>query len=264
MPLYDNAFPSNYDEIKTYYPVWYFDVLEMDAVWRAEAAQLDRVQSSVEALLANGFVGTADEATLTALEKFLHIETDPSKALAERRRLVSSFFSGDSHIGSKEIKETVSTFTDGKTEVSFANSEIHVRVTRDMSDRLNLSDCLLVLKTRIPAHLLLSFEDNLLPIPLPNKRGAYRLDALTFSTSFSNAAGGEVILLDGRRAFDGTWLFNQSFSGLAFPCLTIRASCSTAERLTAAMTFDSMYHLDGSVLFDGSRKFNAQITKEAI
>lgn len=38
MPLYDNAFPSNYDEIKTYYPVWYFDVLEMDAVWRAEAA----------------------------------------------------------------------------------------------------------------------------------------------------------------------------------------------------------------------------------
>lgn len=264
MPLYDNAFPSNYEEIRTFYPVWYFDVLEMDAIWKAEGEQLDKVQDSVKALISNGFIDTADDATISSLERFLHINTDKTKTLEDRRRLVSSFFSGDSHIGAKEIKATVATFTTGTAEVAFADSEIRVSVTHNIADRLNLSDCLLVLQTRIPAHLGLSFKDILLPIPFTNRRGEYRLNTVTFRTSFSNTPGGEIIPLDGRRLLDGTWILNQTFSGITFPRFSVRLSCKTKESLSGAVTIDSMYTMDGSVRLNGSRKLNAQITKEVI
>ena len=31
--LYPNGFPSAYEELKTFYPVFYRDVFEMDAIW---------------------------------------------------------------------------------------------------------------------------------------------------------------------------------------------------------------------------------------
>ena len=42
--LYDNAYFSVYEEIKRFYPVWYWDVLEMDCIWRAQGKQLDQVR----------------------------------------------------------------------------------------------------------------------------------------------------------------------------------------------------------------------------
>lgn len=36
--LYPNGFPSAYEELKTFYPVFYRDVFEMDAIWRAPEA----------------------------------------------------------------------------------------------------------------------------------------------------------------------------------------------------------------------------------
>ena len=40
MRLYDNAYPSTYEEIKTWYPAWYRDVLEMDALWQIGRAHV--------------------------------------------------------------------------------------------------------------------------------------------------------------------------------------------------------------------------------
>lgn len=216
MALYENAFPSNYEEIKTFYPVWYFDVLEMDAIWRAVATQLDQIQESVEDLVSNGFIETADEPTIASLETFLRIDIDPTKALTDRRRLVSTFFSGNSHIGAKEIKETVATFTQGNTEVTFENSEIRITVTRDLSERISLLDCLLVLKRRIPAHLGIFFKDIFRPIPFPNHRGNYQLYSLKFLASFFNSSNETPIFLDAQKVLDGTWLLNQMLRGVNF------------------------------------------------
>jgi len=36
MRLYDNAYPSTYEEIKTWYPAWYRDVLEMGRTARRD------------------------------------------------------------------------------------------------------------------------------------------------------------------------------------------------------------------------------------
>ena len=264
MSLYDNAFPSNYEEIRTFYPVWYFDVKEMDAVWRTTGKQLDAVQSGVEAIITNNFIATADDTTLKALEKFLGLTPNPDRTSSERRQLIASVLSSTPHIGAPEIKDLVGTFTLGDIDVSFDGGEIRVTVTRDMADRLNMADCLYVLQGRIPAHLDLMFTDILRPIPIPNAHGTFRLEQTRFAISFSNVPGGEVVLLDGRRNLDGSWLLNQTYSGMRFQKFAAATSFQTPGRLTATVTRDSWWELDGSVLLDGSRKLDAQITKEDI
>ena len=42
--LYPNGFPSAYEELKTFYPVFYRDVFEMDAIWRAAGGGLDEIE----------------------------------------------------------------------------------------------------------------------------------------------------------------------------------------------------------------------------
>lgn len=49
--LYPNGFPSAYEELKTFYPVFYRDVFEMDAIWRAAGGGLDEIEDGVDAIL---------------------------------------------------------------------------------------------------------------------------------------------------------------------------------------------------------------------
>lgn len=57
---------------------------------------------------------------------------------------------------------------------------------------------------------------------------------------------------------------NQTFYGVTFPLFTVASAFENEERLTARMTLDTWYELDGTVRLDGSRKLNAQITEEEI
>ena len=76
MGLYDNAYFSVYEEIKRFYPVWYWDVLEMDAIWRAQGKQLDQVREAVQRLISNNFIATSDDQAVTALEEVFGVVTD--------------------------------------------------------------------------------------------------------------------------------------------------------------------------------------------
>ena len=64
MRLYENSVPNTYDEIKTWYPVWYRDVLEMDALWQALGSQLDKVRNGIIQAIDNNFIDRADTETL--------------------------------------------------------------------------------------------------------------------------------------------------------------------------------------------------------
>lgn len=52
--------------------------------------------------------------------------------------------------------------------------------------------------------------------------------------------------------------------GVTFPLFTVASAFENEEKLTAKMTLDTWYELDGTALLDGSRKLNAQITEEEI
>lgn len=115
--LYPNGFPSAYEELKTFYPVFYRDVFEMDAIWRTCGGGLDEIEDDVDRVANSTYISLMDEKALVQMETFLGIPPDSSRTLEERRKLVSSYFLGVGHIGAREIKEIAKAFTEGKCEV---------------------------------------------------------------------------------------------------------------------------------------------------
>lgn len=97
-----------------------------------------------------------------------------------------------------------------------------------------------------------------------NGPGAFVFHRIAVTGEFSSTRGGRVIVLDGSDRLDGTWQLDQTFSGAAFPHFSITADIPHTERLEGAVTVDTWYEMDGSVLLDGSRKLNARIEKEDI
>ena len=104
MRLYDNAPSSAYEELKTFYPVWYREVLEMDAIWHALGMHLDGLRDGVIKAVDNCFINTANEDTIAQLENFLYITYEGKRTIEERRALVASFFIGNGHIGNRKSK----------------------------------------------------------------------------------------------------------------------------------------------------------------
>lgn len=168
MRLYENSVPNTYDEIKTWYPVWYRDVLEMDALWQALGSQLDKVRNGIIQAVDNNFIDRADTETLAKLEKFFRISYGSPRTIVERRNMLKAVKLGQNHIGQKEIKELISIFTNGKIDIALTQGTIEIAVTRDFSDKFNLYDCNSILSNKIPAHLRLSMIDKLLPAQIYN------------------------------------------------------------------------------------------------
>lgn len=153
MSIYDNAYESNYEELKTYYPVWYRDVLEMDAIWRILGEELDGVQGGILTFIANSFIYKADAPTIQKLEKFLYISPDASRSLEERRKLVGSYFMGNGHIGEPEIKALTKMFCDGTCEVVLIGGTVSIHINLDIKSASILDDYYSTLRRKIPAHL---------------------------------------------------------------------------------------------------------------
>lgn len=156
--LYPNGFPSAYEELKTFYPVFYRDVFEMDAIWRTCGGGLDEIEDDVDRVANSTYISLMDEKALVQMETFLGVPPDSSRTLEERRKLVSSYFLGVGHIGAREIKEIAKAFTEGKCEVSFANGEVYIHIKADISDTPPADDFFFILRKKIPAHLGVNTE----------------------------------------------------------------------------------------------------------
>lgn len=151
--LYPNGFPSAYEELKTFYPVFYRDVFEMDAIWRAAGGGLDEIEDGVDAVVNNNFVSLMDTDALAQMETFLGIPLNQKRTLEARRKLVASYFIGGNHIGAREIKDITRAFTEGTCEVSFVGGTVYIHVKSDIKDTPPEDDYYYILRKKIPAHL---------------------------------------------------------------------------------------------------------------
>lgn len=156
--LYPNGFPSAYEELKTFYPVFYRDVFEMDAIWRTCGGGLDQIEEDVDRVAGSSYVALMDETALAQMEVFLGIPADTSRTLEERRKMVSSYFLGTGHFGANEIKEITRAFTEGECEVSFRDGEVYIHIKADISDTPPADDYYYILRKKIPAHLGVNTE----------------------------------------------------------------------------------------------------------
>ena len=151
--LYPNGFPSAYEELKTFYPVFYRDVFEMVAIWRAAGVGLDEIEDGVDAVVNNNFVSLMDTDALAQMETFLGIPLNQKRTLEARRKLVASYFIGGNHIGAREIKDITRAFTEGTCEVSFVGGTVYIHVKSDIKDTPPEDDYYYILRKKIPAHL---------------------------------------------------------------------------------------------------------------
>ena len=81
---------SGYEELRSYIPLWWNEILEMRANNAFAGYTLDHVAGDMEQLVKNWFFDTMDEATLTEYENFLGITGFGIKDMNDRRALVKA------------------------------------------------------------------------------------------------------------------------------------------------------------------------------
>lgn len=156
---YSNGFDSAYEELITFYPAFYRDVFEMRAILEAEGKIIDDATATINGVIENSFVESADEAMITRLEAWLHLDTDKSRPLEERRRLVYSFFVGFGKLSASKLKESLRAFTGADSNIYFAptdkagNNTLIIEMQRGENADISYSDIETVLAKKIPAHI---------------------------------------------------------------------------------------------------------------
>lgn len=157
--FYNHDFECCYDELITYYPVFYRDVREMRAILSAHGKISDDLQANIEQIVANSFIDSADEATITRLEAFLNLGLYKTRPLEERRRLVKSFFVGFGKVSASMLKEMVASYTNADVDIYFeagdktGNNFLYINFERGKESTLYMSDIEILLSKKVPAHL---------------------------------------------------------------------------------------------------------------
>ena len=232
-----NRFPSGYDELKSFYPVYYFDfdVFEMIELLKTYSRLSDDMEINIDTVINNQFIERADEPTITQLENFLWIPIDRTKSLNDRKHLVLSFFLGSGKLSASKIRQIIQVFTDGEIKIAFVEGTLEITVTRELSSQFSFADCLYILRKKIPAHLHLAPKDVFLPIRLINKRKSI-FYMLGLQSQFFNRKRNNIISLDGLRDWE--------YSAIALQNVAFRA-CFNGSSI-------NMLLLDGRRKLDGS------------
>lgn len=144
---------NNYEELKTFLPVFYDDVFEMQAILEVSGDGLDKAENGLDRVLLNNFIMDADENAIARLEKFLYLQVDRMRPLDERKRLLASFFVGFGKMSATNLKEIVYSFTSAASEVFFNEGIVSIEIERGSSPSLYLIDVDTIISRRIPAHL---------------------------------------------------------------------------------------------------------------
>lgn len=148
--FYELGYSSRFEELRAYYPRFYWNVVEMMEILKAGGTVLDDISDRIEAIYGNCFIITADEETISKWEQWLDIYYTKKLALEQRRKVVMSYISGHGHIGGPEIREIISWYSDAAVSIELNGGLISIEVADTIFDMDNLYE---ILKRRLPAHL---------------------------------------------------------------------------------------------------------------
>lgn len=159
MSMFNPYWKCNYDQLITYYPRFYREVFEMDAILRAEGGLADGIQNGIDKMLMNCFIDGADEDTLTELEAFLGLSLLKQRTVEERRRFVKSFFAGQGKVSQTRIAEMIRAYTGADTVCVLepfdeeGNNRLDIQFERGNEDIVYVSDIYTLLAKMLPAHI---------------------------------------------------------------------------------------------------------------
>lgn len=160
MRFYGNQFGSSYEELISYYPRYYRDVLEMVAILNAQGKLLDDAKAQIEQNYLNNFIEHMDEAAISDLEEFLEIHNDGTKTLDERKKIIKPYFAGFGRVSSATIKEMIAAYSDATADVRLepfdeaGNNMLYIDLTCGQGATVLINDVLNMLSKKIPAHIM--------------------------------------------------------------------------------------------------------------
>jgi hypothetical protein len=157
--IFNDYYDCTYDELVTYYPTFYNEVKEMQAVLKAEGDLIDDVKSGIETVFGDCFIDSADEKTIAKLETFLHIHMHGERSLDDRRRLVKSYFVGSGKLSASLLSDIIGTYTGAKSQCRFepcdieGNNALYIDTERGAESNFYASDIMALVRAKLPAHI---------------------------------------------------------------------------------------------------------------
>jgi len=165
--LFNYQWDSNYDELITFYPKYYYEVAELIAILKAHGEILDEFMENTETVFNDCFIDTMDEETVTMMEDFLSLKLYKQRTLDERRRLLKTLFIGHGRLSADLIKQTVTAYTGSDVDVYLepieqeiasayytpGDNRLYVNYARGDEEVFYLNDIDTLLSRLIPAHL---------------------------------------------------------------------------------------------------------------
>jgi hypothetical protein len=196
LTFYEKDYASNYEELATYYPLYYQDVYEMQEILKAEGHLADGIENGIERAYLNNFIDYADAETIGKLEAFLSLDHNKTKELEMRRRIIKAHFVGNGKMSATLIKSMIQAYTDADVDVELKaytdnngqdkyfymdgrtlcdgtrlldatgsqvsgtkDQALYITLYRDGTQKVYTSDILSLLADKLPSHIMYVLND---------------------------------------------------------------------------------------------------------
>lgn len=153
-PVFYNQERSGYEELVSYGPYFYKDILEMDANYKFAGKTLDVMAEGLESIISNQFISSADESTILRMERWLGIDTDFSRTLEDRKKKVQLVWNGGEKLSGSFIKNLVRSYTgcDDDPAVKMT-TYLSINACISANKSVYISDLVEQLEKMKPAHI---------------------------------------------------------------------------------------------------------------
>lgn len=240
---------------------------QMSDLLAAEQTELDQTQRTITALENQLTISTSTHL-LPRHERLFGLPVNTEEDMEVRRARVLAKLNTRGTTTVRAIRDMVEIITGREGDVieHFEEYSFSVLIRLLPADGVttgNIQELVRQIEEVKPAHLLFDIIAAFRPVPLTHEdRLAFH--RLAVRCACSNSRGTPVIRFDGGARFDGAARFNQAPDGISFYRAAFRTSFTNREALRGAVTIDDWCAFDGAASFGGSRKFNAQHTREEL
>lgn len=153
--VFYNQQRSGYEELFSYGPYFYKDLLEMDVNYRFAGMTLDVGAECLERLMQDQFIDSADEETIIRMEKWLEIPMDSRTDLDYRRKRIKLFWNGGDKFSGSLIKGIVKNYTGcDETPSVKMTTRLTISVQVKEENQIYISDLEALIERMKPAHIL--------------------------------------------------------------------------------------------------------------
>lgn len=241
--IFYNRKQTGYEELTSYLPLYWKNILEMDANNRFAGYTLDRLAGDMEQLMLDQFIETCSKKMLVRFEHFLKIYDTAGQSIDERKAYAKAKWIGSAKMSGTRIQAIIKAYCGCECTVALTDKELVISMVFDGNPLEYMPNVRKLLSnSTIPIHIYILYE------------GDAKID---FSVELNEKCiNSEIELLFEKKDKEqcaATILENEMN-------LNNLESFSTADIVIE----NNLHYLDGSKKLDGSRLLNSYIKKEEL